>query len=45
MKYLEIQMQDYASGKRKMFDRKEEKMKPLSKEDLEAIAHFYASVK
>ncbi|MBL0123174.1 MAG: cytochrome c4 [Betaproteobacteria bacterium] len=45
VKYLEIQMQDYASGKRKMFDRKEEKMKPLSKEDLEAIAHFYASVK
>ena len=45
VKYLEIQMHDYASGKRKMFDRKEEKMKPLSKEDLEAIAHFYASVK
>lgn len=45
VKYLEIQMQDYAAGKRKMFDRKEEKMKPLSKDDLEAIAHFYASVK
>jgi len=45
VKYLEIQMQDYASGKRKMFDRKEEKMKPLSREDLEATAHFYASVK
>jgi sulfide dehydrogenase cytochrome subunit len=44
-KYLEIQMHDYLSGKRKMFDRKEEKMKPLSKADLEAIAHFYASVK
>ncbi len=43
--YLEIQMADYAAGKRKMFDRKEEKMKPLSKEDLQAIAHFYASVK
>jgi sulfide dehydrogenase cytochrome subunit len=45
LKYLEIQMHDFASGKRKMFDRKEEKMKPLSREDLEAIAHFYASVK
>ena len=44
-KYLEIQMHDFASGKRKMFDRKEEKMKPLSREELEAIAHFYASVK
>lgn len=45
VKYLEIQMADYHSGKRKMFDRKAEKMKPLSKSDLEAIAHFYASVK
>ncbi len=45
VQYLEIQMHDYASGKRKMFDRKEEKMKPLSKQELEAIAHFYASVK
>jgi cytochrome subunit of sulfide dehydrogenase len=45
VKYLEIQMQDYAAGRRKMFDRKEEKMKPLSPADLEAIAHFYASVK
>jgi cytochrome c553 len=38
-------MDDYHAGKRKMFDRKAEKMKPLSKSDLEAIAHFYASVK
>lgn len=45
VKYLQIQMDDYHSGKRKMFDRKAEKMKPLSKDDLEAIAHFYASVK
>ena len=45
LRYLEIQVHDFASGKRKMFDRKEEKMKPLSREDLEAIAHFYASVK
>lgn len=45
LKYLQIQMDDYASGKRKMFDRKAEKMKHLSKDDLDAIAHFYASVK
>ena len=45
VKYLEIQMADYHSGKRKMFDRKAEKMKPLSQSDLDAIAHFYASVK
>lgn len=45
LKYLQIQMSDYASGKRKMFDRKAEKMKNLSKDDLDAIAHFYASVK
>lgn len=43
--YLQIQMHDFASGKRKMFDRKEEKMKPLSAAELDAIAHFYASVK
>ena len=45
VKHLEIQMADYHSGKRKMFDRKAEKMKPLSQSDLDAIAHFYASVK
>lgn len=45
VQYLEIQMHDYAAGKRKMFDRKAEQMKTLSPGDLEAIAHFYASVK
>lgn len=45
VKYLEIQMQDYAAGRRKMFDRKEEKMKPLKLDELEAIAHYYASIK
>lgn len=45
LKYLQIQMDDYASGKRKMFDEKAEKMKPLSREDLDAVAHFYSSVK
>lgn len=45
LKYLQIQMDDYASGKRKMFDNKAEKMKPLSRDDLDAAAHFYSSVK
>ncbi len=45
LKYLQIQMDDYSSDKRKMFDRKAEKMKPLSKDDLDAIAYYYASVK
>ncbi len=45
VRYLEIQMQDYAAGRRKMFDRKQEKMKPLSMPELEALAHYYASVK
>ncbi len=44
-RYLEIQVRDYAAGRRKMFDRKEEKMKPLSLDELEAIAHYYASIK
>jgi len=45
LRYLQIQMDDYASGKRKMFENKAEKMKPLSKDDLDAAAHFYSSVK
>lgn len=45
LKYLQIQMDDYSSDKRKMFDRKAEKMKPLTKDELDAIAYFYASVK
>lgn len=45
LKYLQIQMDDYASGKRKMFENKAEKMKPLSRDDLDAAAHFYSSVK
>lgn len=43
--YLQIQMADYLSGKRKMSEQKAEKMKPMSKEDLDALLHFYASVK
>jgi sulfide dehydrogenase cytochrome subunit len=45
LKYLQIQMDDYASGSRKMSEKKADKMKPLSRQDLEAIANFYASVK
>ena len=45
VKYLQIQMDDYTSGKRKMVEKMEEKVKPLSKDELDAINHFYASVK
>lgn len=43
--YLQIQMAQYLSGKRKMPEKMEEKVKPLSVADLEALLHFYASVK
>lgn len=42
--YLQMQMELYQSGKRKMPDKMAEKVKPLSKEDLDALLHFYASV-
>lgn len=45
LKYLQIQMDDYASGKRKMSEKKAEKMKPMSRDELEAMAHYYASQK
>lgn len=43
--YLQIQMDQYVSGKRKMGDKMAEKVKPLKPEELEAIMHFYANVK
>lgn len=43
--YLQMQMDLYASGARKMPEKMAEKVKPLSKQDLEALLHFYASVK
>jgi sulfide dehydrogenase cytochrome subunit len=43
--YLQMQMALYQSGARKMPEKMAEKVKPLSKEDLEALLHFYASVK
>ena len=43
--YLKMQMELYDSGKRKMPEKMAEKVKPLSKDDLDALLHFYASVK
>jgi len=43
--YLQMQMELYQSGARKMPEKMAEKVKPLSKEDLDALLHFYASVK
>ena len=43
--YLQMQMALYLTGKRKMPEKMEEKVKPLSTADLEALLHFYASVK
>jgi len=45
LQYLQIQVDDYLSGKRKMSDKMAEKVKPLSKDDMDALAQFYASVK
>ncbi len=45
LKYLEIQMDEFKNGSRKMSDKKAEKIDPLSREDMEAVAHFYASQK
>jgi len=42
--YLHMQMELYQSGKRKMPEKMAEKVKPLSKEDLDALLHFYAGV-
>jgi sulfide dehydrogenase cytochrome subunit len=42
--YLQMQMELYESGKRKMPEKMAEKVKPLSKADLEALLHYYASV-
>lgn len=43
--YLQMQMGLYQSGARKMSDEMAEKVKPLSKADLDALLHFYANVK
>jgi len=43
--YLQIQMDLYSSGKRKMPDKMAEKVKELSAQDLDALLHFYAAQK
>ncbi|MFH1873053.1 MAG: c-type cytochrome [Pseudomonadota bacterium] len=43
--YMQMQMADYLSGKRKMPEKMKEKVDPMSKADLDALLHFYASVK
>ena len=43
--YLQIQMKLYESGQRKMPDKMAEKVKELSKQDLDALLHFYAAQK
>ncbi|MFO1218370.1 MAG: c-type cytochrome [Burkholderiaceae bacterium] len=43
--YLQMQMALYLTGKRKMPEKMEEKVKPMSTDDLEALLHFYASQK
>lgn len=42
--YMQMQMADYLSGARKMPEKMKEKVDPMSKEDIEALLHFYASV-
>ena len=44
LSYLHMQMELYESGKRKMPEKMAEKVKGLSKDDLDALLHFYASV-
>lgn len=43
LKYLEFQMSEFKNGKRKMSESKAQKVNPLSREDLEAVAHYCAS--
>ncbi len=43
LKYLQIQMDAYTSGHRKMGEKMAEKVKPLSKDELDALLQFYAA--
>ncbi|MCK9352649.1 MAG: c-type cytochrome [Gallionella sp.] len=45
LKYLQIQMAEFQSGARKMSEKKTEKVKSLTADDWDAVAHFYASQK
>lgn len=43
--YMQMQMALYLNGTRKMPEKMEEKVKPLTVDELESLLHFYASVK
>lgn len=43
--YLQIQIDDFSSSKRRMNDHMAVQMKPLSRTEQDAVAHFYAGVK
>lgn len=43
--YMQMQMALYLNGTRKMPEKMQEKVKPLSVDELESLLHFYASVK
>lgn len=43
--YLQIQMNEFQSGARKMSEKKVEKVKSLTAAEWEAVAHYYASQK
>jgi len=45
LKYLQIQFEDYQTGKRKMTKNMANRMKLVPPEDMDDLAHFYASVK
>ena len=45
MPYLTFQMEDFTSGKTKMPEKMEKKVKPLSAADIDALIHFYGSQK
>lgn len=44
LKYMQIQINAFADGSRKMSDKKKEKVAPLKREEFEAVAHYYASI-
>lgn len=44
LRYLQMQMDLVAAGKRKMPAEMAKKVEPLSREDLDALLHFYAGV-
>ena len=45
MPYLHFQMEDFTTGKTKMSEKMEKKVKPLSAADIDALIHYYGSQK